>query len=185
LFLGYDKSQTGLIDVLVNSQCEVHQTAGRSLNTDYDLVVCFGYRHMLEIETIESFSCPIINLHISYLPFNKGAHPNFWSFYEGTPAGVTIHLIDEGMDTGPILFQRLVEFYEEKTFRETYDRLKLEIERLFSCNVDSILNKRWTPRPQIEEGTRHLLDDLPEQFAGWDSNIDSEIRRLHLLSGKN
>ena len=32
----------------------------------------------------------IINLHISFLPFNRGYYPNLWSHQEGTPSGVTI-----------------------------------------------------------------------------------------------
>ncbi len=59
----------------------------------------------------------IINLHISFLPWNRGAHPNFWSFYDDTPKGVTIHLIDEGIDTGAIIYQKEITFdRNEKTF---------------------------------------------------------------------
>ena len=73
---------------------------------DNDLIVSFGYRHILRSDFINKCGCPIANLHISYLPFNRGAHPNFWSFYDDTPSGVSIYLIDEGIDTGPILFQK-------------------------------------------------------------------------------
>ena len=38
-------------------------------------------------------------MHISYLPFNRGAHPNYWSFKDNSPKGVTIHFIDNGIDT--------------------------------------------------------------------------------------
>ena len=41
---------------------------------------------------------PIVNLHISYLPFNRGSHPNYWSFVENTPKGVSIHEIDEQIE---------------------------------------------------------------------------------------
>ena len=52
----------------------------------------------------------IINLHISYLPYNKGAHPNFWSFADNTPSGVTIHEVNENLDSGNIIFQKKIEF---------------------------------------------------------------------------
>ena len=39
-----------------------------------------------------------INLHNSFLPFNRGKHPYFWAFYEDSPYGVTIHKVDEGID---------------------------------------------------------------------------------------
>ena len=43
-----------------------------------------------------------INLHNSFLPFNRGKHPYFWTFIENCPYGVTIHKVDEGIDTGEI-----------------------------------------------------------------------------------
>ena len=48
----------------------------------------------------------VVNLHIAYLPYNRGADPNLWSVLEDTPAGVSIHYVDEGVDTGDIIAQR-------------------------------------------------------------------------------
>ena len=111
LFLGYDETQTKLIDALINKNCVVDHTKDKVDSIKkYDFVVSYGYRHILKGDLINSSDCPIFNLHISYLPYNRGAHPNFWSFYDNTPAGVTIHLIDEGVDTGPIVSQKYVYF---------------------------------------------------------------------------
>ena len=95
---------------------------------------------------VNNCGCPIINLHLSYLPFNRGAHPNFWSFYENTPSGVSIHLIDAGIDSGPILFQKEIKFKNEITFIQTYNRLFIEMENLFILNIDLILQKKWTEK---------------------------------------
>ena len=65
-------------------------------------------------------------MHISYLPYNRGFYLNFWSFIDNTKKGVTIHYIDEGIDTGDIIFQKEV-FSNEKT----YNKLKQEIEDFF------------------------------------------------------
>jgi len=65
-------------------------------------VVSYGYRRILKQNVIGGFDCPIFNLHISYLSYNRGAHRNFWSFYDNTPSGAAIHLNDSGEDTGPI-----------------------------------------------------------------------------------
>ena len=46
---------------------------------------------------------------MSYLPYIE-AHPNFWSFMDKTPKGVTIHEISNGIDAGDITFQRQYEF---------------------------------------------------------------------------
>ena len=62
---------------------------------DFDFIISFGYKFLLDKETIKAVNSSAINLHISYLPFNKGAHPNIWSILENTISGVTIHLIDK------------------------------------------------------------------------------------------
>ena len=110
LFLGYDRNKTKIIDQLINANCEVHHSKGVIQKVDYDLIISFGYCKIINRSILDRIKCPIINLHISYLPFNRGAHPNFWSFFDNTPSGVTIHLIDEGIDTGPIIYQKIVKF---------------------------------------------------------------------------
>ena len=149
---------------------------------DSHLIVSFGYLHLLGSDFINNCGCPIVNLHVSYLPFNRGAHPNFWSFYDGTQSGVSIHLIDEGIDTGPILFQKKIQFEDEKTFIETYDRLFDEIENLFIENIDLIVSKKWTAMKQVGKGTFHSDKDLPNEFNGWQSSIADEIKRLKNLN---
>ena len=111
IFLGYDSSKTRLINELKKRKCVVKAISEKISIEDIgkrDLIISFGYRHILSSNFINNCGCPIVNLHISYLPFNRGAHPNFWSFYDNTPSGVTIHLINEGIDSGPILFQKKI-----------------------------------------------------------------------------
>lgn len=179
LFLGYDTSQTRIIEALIKANCEVHHTDEAIDEVVYDLIVSFGYRHIIKRKTIDASDCPILNLHISYLPYNKGAHPNFWSFYDNTPSGVTIHLIDDGIDTGPIIFQKYVNFnIEQATFSETRQILINEIENLFIGNLQVILANLWEAKPQRGQGSLHHIKDLPDEFRGWDTNILQEITRL-------
>jgi len=75
------------------------------------------------------------------LPWNRGANPNFWSFVEKTPKGVTIHKIDEGLDTGPIILQKEIEIDDRKnTFRSSYEVLHSIIQELFRKNYLDIMN---------------------------------------------
>lgn len=186
LFLGYSREQTSLIDDLVSKQCEVWHTEEKILSTfGYDLVISYGYRYMLKKSVIEGSKVPIINLHISYLPWNRGAHPNFWSFYECTPSGVSIHLIDEGVDTGAIIYQRYVNFdKEEDTFSKTYKKLIVEIERLFRDNIDELISKNFIATPQRCKGSYHSVTSLPKEFIGWDSVIKDEVVRLDSILNK-
>lgn len=71
-----------------------------------DFVVSHGYRHIIRREVLARLPDRIVNLHISLLPWNRGADPNVWSFLEDTPKGVTIHYVDERVDTGDIIAQK-------------------------------------------------------------------------------
>lgn len=187
LFLGYSEEKTKLINDLANIGCEVWHTEEKIKSTyGFDLAISYGYRHILKKDIIESSPAPIVNLHISYLPWNRGAHPNFWSFYDSTPSGVSIHLIDENIDTGPILYQKYVNFSaEEKTFSQTHNRLIQEIEQLFKENIEDIVAKNFVAIPQRRKGSYHHASDLPEDFSGWDSNIQIEVMRLDRILSEN
>ena len=179
LFLGYGEEEHELITEFRKAGCVVDHTENKvdSIN-GYDLVVSYGYRYIFPERLINS-GIPIINLHISYLPYNRGAHPNFWSFYDNTIKGVTVHLIDAGVDTGPILAQREIVFSDsEKTFIDTYKRLRQEIERLFVSIIPTILAGEYVAMPQQGEGTHHFLKELPEFSGGWKGDINSVLDQL-------
>lgn len=187
LFLGYNESETRIVDAIVGMNYEVWHTDQAIVSTaGFDVVVSYGYRNILKRDVIYSSDAPIVNLHISYLPYNRGAHPNFWSFFDGTPSGVSIHLIDEGVDTGAIICQRYVNFAKnETTFAQTYKRLIAEIEAMFIENIEEILTKKFQATPQRRKGTYHKVSDLPQAFNGWDSDIRTEIARLDQLLGEH
>lgn len=188
LFLGYNTYETSLIKILIVKGCEVWHSAEKIDSLDnFDLVISFGYRYIIGKKIINESNALILNIHISLLPWNKGAHPNFWAFYDGTPHGVSIHLIDEGIDTGPILYQKKVNFKRnEKTFRDTHSRLLREAEHLFEEKLGSILNAEKTKLQALTKttkgGTYHRIADLPRDFSGWDANISQEIRFLKKLN---
>ena len=180
LFLGYGRNETSLIDHLIKYNCEVNQTNNPIKEIrDFDLAISFGYRHIISNKLLENCGTPIINLHISLLPWNRGYHPNFWSFFDNTPSGVTIHFINKGIDTGDIIYQREIIFNDdEDTFAKTHARLIYEMEKLFFENIDNSLMQNYKRIPQTEKGTYHNSFELPKGFAGWDSNIKNEIARL-------
>tara|TARA_B100000963_G_C22565204_1_gene643326 strand:- start:201 stop:794 length:594 start_codon:yes stop_codon:yes gene_type:complete len=180
LFLGYDDDNTILLKKLKEFNCSVEHINNKVDNlSGYDLIISFGYKHILSKKIIETSNCDIINLHISYLPWNRGAHPNFWSFYDNTISGVTIHLINEGIDKGNIIYQKKITFNpKELTFFESYNILLREIELLFLSKIEHILDKTYYTYPQIGEGSFHKKSDLPENFSGWHSNIYEEIKNL-------
>ncbi len=115
-----------------------------ALKPDIGLSVLFGY--ILHSEFLNIFDKGVINLHPAYLPFNRGAYPNVWSIVEETPAGVTIHYIDEKIDTGNIISQVKVEVESIDTGKTLYHKLEKAALNLF--------RKTW---PEIKKGEIHLL----------------------------
>lgn len=97
------------ISSIIEATDNLWSTAARDIGQQLfwaDFVVSFGYRHIIRNEQVfEHFGPRIINLHIAYLPFNRGADPVYWALRDDTPMGVTIHVMAKGVDTGPILAQ--------------------------------------------------------------------------------
>lgn len=177
--LGYNRKQTTIIQAIEDRGFDADEISEKVENlADYDLVVSFGYRHIIGRELLQNLKRPAVNLHMAYLPFNRGAHPNFWSWMEETPSGVTIHEIDEGIDTGPIIFQKTVDHDAPiTTFSQTYLKLFQEMETLFLANIESILLHDYVALPQVGIGTYHNARDLPEWMTSWDMAI-SDAKKL-------
>lgn len=132
----------------------------------HEFLVSYGFRHILRRDVLDLFPARAVNLHISLLPWNRGADPNLWSFLEGTPAGVTIHRLDEGVDTGDILVQREVSFPVDATLRTSYDLLQEAIRGLFYENWADLKSGALPPRPQTGPATVHRMKDkLPHAAA--------------------
>lgn len=143
-----------------------------------EIIVSHGYRRI--ISSLALSTTPAVNLHIGFLPWNRGAHPNFWSIYEGTPGGVTVHHMNEGVDAGPIIAQRRVEPEPTDTLRTSYERLQHAVTDLFIDHWPEIREGTVETRPQTAPpgytpGSWHPAQDLPDLRLGWDTPV-AELR---------
>lgn len=139
-------------------------------------IVSHGYRHKVKPDVIAAYKDKIINLHISYLPWNRGADPNFWSWIERSPKGVTIHYMDEGLDTGDIIVQRKVELDDSNTLATSYEKLQNALLELFKDNWWDI-KLRVAPRTkQPPGGSYHRSDDKKALMhllvQGWNTPVN-------------
>ena len=145
-----------------------------------DWAISFGYPHIISPKVIEEANGRIINLHISYLPHNRGADPNFWSWFDNTPKGVTIHQITQGLDTGPILAQQAIPLSNAHTLKSSYDVLMNAAVALFADKWPAIREHKLKPIPQPKQGTYHRqADKTPwmKNLPGWDATC-AEIEKL-------
>jgi phosphoribosylglycinamide formyltransferase 1 len=90
-----------------------------------ELVVLAGYMAILDAAFVARFPERIINVHPSLLPAFPGLRPIEQALDYGVSVfGVTVHLIDEGVDTGPIILQRALELTGARTVEEVHDQLR-------------------------------------------------------------
>ncbi len=179
------------------------QSALRSLEADAFLVVAYG--RLLPADLLEIPALGVLNLHPSLLPLYRGASPVATAILEGAEeTGVTVMLLDEGMDTGPVLAQsESVPIREGDTRDSLTSRLfelgaGLLVDTLGRIESGSItatpqdearatttrLLKRsdgeidWTkPAEQIERQVR-AYDSWPGTFTSWES------RNLKILAAR-
>ncbi len=100
-----------------------------------DLVVLAGFMKVLPAGFVSRFSPNLINLHPSLLPKFPGAHAVEDALAAGeSVTGSTIHIVDQGVDTGPILSQREVSIAQGETKAELHERIKA-VERVHIVDV--------------------------------------------------
>lgn len=132
----------------------------KSLKPDIGLSILFGY--ILKPEFLELFAHGVVNLHPSYLPFNRGQYPNVWSIVEETPAGVTLHYIDNGIDTGDIIARREVLVEPVDTGETLYRKLEEASVSLFEETWPLIVAGTAPRFAQEQSGTSHRTDDVQQ-----------------------
>ena len=93
-----------------------------------DLVVLAGYMRILSPAFIQPFAGRIINIHPADTHQHQGLHAYEWAFENKLPeTKITVHLVDEGLDTGPILAQQTVDLRGADTLAEV-ERCGLAVE---------------------------------------------------------
>jgi methionyl-tRNA formyltransferase len=144
------------------------------------MAVMYGHRKILTQSEIEQYPKGVVNIHNSLLPWNRGAHPNFWSWYDDTPKGVTIHKVDAGLDTGDILIQMGIYMSLRETLSSSYLQLHNSAELLFDRNWVDIRNGMPGKR-QPRDGSLHKAKELeaifPHLSKGWDTTC-KEVAEL-------
>jgi methionyl-tRNA formyltransferase len=125
-----------------------------------EMAVSLLFGHILRPSCIDLFPRGVINLHPSYLPYNRGQYPNVWSIVEGTPAGVTLHYIDEGLDTGDIVAQREVTVSATDTGASLYGKLEQAGLQLFCDEWPNIASGNASRWHQTGNATSHRTKDV-------------------------
>ena len=108
-----------------------------------DLVVLAGFMRILPPNFVRALSPNLINTHPSLLPDFPGAHAVRDALYAGAKkTGVTIHIVDEGVDTGPHIAQREVAIQPDDNEGDLHERIKIVERELLVETVKAIADKK-------------------------------------------
>ena len=107
------------------------------------LVVLAGYMHLLTPAFLDRFPGRVVNVHPSLLPAFPGAHAVADQLAAGVhESGCTVHVVDEGVDTGPILLQERVPVHAGDTVESLHERIRRAEHRLLPRAVEELLCAR-------------------------------------------
>lgn len=108
---------------------------------EYDwLLNLWGYK-ILKKDFLQKFKNNL-NLHPSYLPYNRGRDPYYFSIMNKTPIGVCLHKMDETIDGGKYYIKKKIIIDFPMTAGKIFDQSLYEIKKLFLKNWLSIRNKK-------------------------------------------
>ncbi len=110
-----------------------------------DLVVCAGFMKVLGPAVIGRFGGRIVNTHPALLPAFPGAHAVPEALAYGVKVtGTTVHFVDEGVDTGPVIAQEAVAVRAGDTEDALHGRIKDVEHRLYVDTVGRLARSGWT-----------------------------------------
>jgi phosphoribosylglycinamide formyltransferase-1 len=109
-----------------------------------DLVCLAGYMRLLSGYFIREFHMKILNIHPSLLPAFPGLDAQHQALAHGVKySGCTVHFVDEGLDSGPIVQQAVVPVLDDDTAESLSARILTEEHRIYSEAIELILSEKY------------------------------------------
>lgn len=120
-----------------------------------DLVVLAGYMRLITPFFLLAFPQRVLNIHPSLLPAFPGGHGVADALAYGVKvSGCTVHFVDEGMDTGPILLQEAIPVYDDETVEALHGRIQLLEHQLYPKAISL-----WAQGKIIIQGRRCIINE--------------------------
>lgn len=146
-----------------------------------DIIFSIYYRKIFPKNLISIPKDGCINIHPGNLPYYKGPVPTAWAIINSEKSfGITVHYIDEGIDTGDILIQEEHQIYDEETGYELYTRAMELGAKLLKDNFSKILNNEFKAR--VQKGIGSYFGKLNGRYViDWRQNAKDiqNMIRIH------
>ena len=157
----------------------------QELGVEY--LVLAGYMRLIGPTLLDSYPQRIINIHPSLLPLFPGKDGIGQALASGVKVtGVTIHYVDEGMDTGPIIAQRVVIVSENETRESLEKKIHAVEHRLYPQVLQEVLRKRrskMSRRALISVSNKDGLVEFAQQLVASGFELISTGGTAQLLRG--
>jgi len=126
--------EAAVVDPKQHPSREAHEKAviGVLEERRVGLVCLAGYMRLLSAEFVAHFAGRLLNIHPSLLPAFPGLHPHRQALAHGVRvSGATVHFVDEGVDTGPVVLQAAVPVEPDDTEESLAARILVEEHRIY------------------------------------------------------
>jgi len=170
------------IKVIFGNQLKDNIKFLKSLNLDMIIVVAFGYILPKELIKLPKYGC--INLHASLLPRWRGAAPIQRAIMAGDQnTGITIMLMDEGLDTGDIISKITIAIKDTQNNDDLTNLLSLRGAELLKVSILKFANNIIKPTPQTPEGATYAKKIFKEdEIIDWNRKADEIFNQIRALS---
>lgn len=146
----------------------------------FDLGILAWWPKLISPSVMALTNGGFINTHPSLLPYNRGKHYNFWALVEQVPFGVSLHFVDEGIDSGDIVAQQPVFYDWEDTGETLYTKAGEAMIELFKSAYPQIRNGSIQRVPQdLNTGSLHYAKEID---AASKINLDSTYTARELIN---
>jgi len=143
-------------------RCEVYVDefqAKALLPESVEIGILAWWPKIVSSEFIKCFPKGLINTHNSYLPYNRGKHPYFWSIVEQNPYGVSLHYVDEGVDTGALIARSKIEYSWVDNSDTLYQKSLDAMIKLFIETYSIIKENKISSQKQSNKDSFHLAQE--------------------------
>jgi methionyl-tRNA formyltransferase len=155
------------------------------IKENIDIILIGTWKEKISKKTFDIPTVGTVNVHPSLLPKYRGPNPYMQTILHGEPySGVTLHLVDNGYDTGAILSQKKVEIRPNDTSKELKERTVPAARELVAQFLTDLNTNIVTPIPQIEKNATYYKnisgnEKMLDFSAQTSYEISRTIRALH------
>jgi methionyl-tRNA formyltransferase len=124
----------------------------------YSVVFSLHCKQIFPSALVDHVRC--INVHPGLNPYNRGWFPQIFSIVNGLPAGVTIHLMDNEVDHGPVIYQQPIPIHESDTSLDVYRKIITSEKALLSKHFSDLVSGNYQSTTLENNGNYNSIQDF-------------------------